>query len=480
MYMINILKLAGLPVIPSANFRTGLPRVAWIGRSLGLVTGLAVTLACPPSIGQAPDNGEAPKPKGNLGSEVNLLNRQSAIPPAPPIKIKNPTANQPKSEGLGVVTLPQGDTIGAASFSPDGRLLAVGCGVPNEKGRILPGSVVLWDIPRHEELARFDAHKSSVTSVVFSPDGKTLATGGNDGAVILWDVKTRSQRSRIDQKLPRGKAPHFVPALAFSPDGRTLNWLFCKPPSLSLTSWNLATGREKSILRDEHLDVLALASDPSGHVLALVHGPSPDALGRQRSLYLCDVESERKIWRDFVPVSDGRVASMVVSPDGKSLACVYISPGGNSDDSKIVLRDAITNRVMATFPHFNSVAFSPNGRHLVIGGSISTAAPGEEPNRIMFPMQLRPLPEDEMEETLAKLLKRRPVLSLREIATGKEIMSLAGPKWGTRSVTFSPDGKTILLVRHKSVKLVEVDGNFAAEKGSEFFKCRLNNSDPFP
>nr|MBA3751644.1 hypothetical protein [Candidatus Dependentiae bacterium] len=54
---------------------------------------------------------------------------------------------------------------------------------------------------------------NTVSSVAFSPDGKTVLTGSNDGTARLWDIKTGEQlKELIQPELP-------VRSVAFSPDG---------------------------------------------------------------------------------------------------------------------------------------------------------------------------------------------------------------------------------------------------------------------
>jgi RNA polymerase sigma factor (sigma-70 family) len=79
----------------------------------------------------------------------------------------------------------EGYTMGPLVFSPDGRLLATPrFYLPGQSSR-QPG-VLLWDMGTGKERHRFDA--GDIWSFAFSPNGKTFATGGIDGTVLLWDM----------------------------------------------------------------------------------------------------------------------------------------------------------------------------------------------------------------------------------------------------------------------------------------------------
>ena len=60
-----------------------------------------------------------------------------------------------------------------------------------------------------------DAHIQPVSTVVFSPDGKTLVTGGRDGGVKFWEVKT-------GKLLASSKVSQPIRSIAFSSNGRML------------------------------------------------------------------------------------------------------------------------------------------------------------------------------------------------------------------------------------------------------------------
>ena len=92
------------------------------------------------------------------------------------------------------------------AFSPDGRLLAAGVGA----------DIVLWDAATGKEIDRLAANRSSVTSLLFWPDGKKLASGSADQTIRIWEVPTGTCVDTL-----RGHRQQVV-ALALMPDNRTL------------------------------------------------------------------------------------------------------------------------------------------------------------------------------------------------------------------------------------------------------------------
>ena len=104
------------------------------------------------------------------------------------------------------VKFPQKNNCTAVAVSPDGTQLAVAA----------DWAVRLFDLEKQRERTTLKAHKGHVSSLAFSPDGATLATGSWDQTVRLWDAATGRERETFQWSIGR------VYRLAYAPDGLRL------------------------------------------------------------------------------------------------------------------------------------------------------------------------------------------------------------------------------------------------------------------
>ena len=129
----------------------------------------------------------------------------------------------------------------------------------------------MWDVPigQHKRTLKGDA--GGISSISFSPDGKTLASGGDDLTIRLWDVATGQQKqvladqNWINDRSIGARNFQIVQGVTFSPDGRTLaHGMWTGPIYL----WDTVTGERKKILKGHTNWITNLSFSADGWMLA--------------------------------------------------------------------------------------------------------------------------------------------------------------------------------------------------------------------
>jgi len=188
-------------------------------------------------------------------------------------------------------------------------------------------------------------HSRAVQCVAVTKDGKWLASGGLEGALILWDLKKREHRV-----LQRTK-PDDVRSVAFTSDGKMLA-SGSGPFDNTVTLWNVMDGSTICNLKGHTLGVGSLAFSPDGKILAS---------GSYKEIRIWDVARHKEI--ATVQGHTDHVTCLAFSPDGKTLAS-----GGW--DNKVKLWELSSRRERATLEEqpgwVHSLAFTPNGKILAV------------------------------------------------------------------------------------------------------------------
>jgi WD40 repeat protein len=222
------------------------------------------------------------------------------------------------------------------AFSPDGKLLASG----GEESFIR-----VWDVATGKELRRLgDPQQLAVSaawSLAFSPDGALLSLAGAENEIILFDPATGGLRGRL-----RGHT-HIIWATAFSPDGRHLA---SASADRTVRIWDRARGMELRRLPGQ-VDPWCLEYSPCGRFLAV---------GDSRGvIVLYDAATGREV-RRWKAHDDGGVWPLAYSPDGRSIASVSWLRGSQR------LFETATGKERARLQAANAVgwavAFAPDGR----------------------------------------------------------------------------------------------------------------------
>src|SRR5437899_2822545 len=136
--------------------------------------------------------------------------------------------------------------ISDVAFSPDGKLIASA-----------GDQVRLWETRTGKPVRRLAV---SARAVAFTPDGRALATGGRDRIVHLWEVKTGKEQGQF-----KGHR-HGIVAVAFSVDGKLLA---SGDGQATIRVWDVATNQQTQVIDNKSIaESLSLAFSPDGKSLA--------------------------------------------------------------------------------------------------------------------------------------------------------------------------------------------------------------------
>jgi len=203
--------------------------------------------------------------------------------------------------------------VRSVAISPDGTTLAAG-------GR--NGDIAIWDLSTRVLRKTFDAHRSIITMVEFSPLGDVLVTGSHVPDIKCWDVKSGAL---IHTMKPKVSAPC---SSTFSPDGRflatdgDLEYDADGRATEAIDVWDISEGKKWAELRSYEL--LAFSNNgvvvlPSGELIAAY---------RDNTLGVWDLATGKKIRTSPLPRSASAIA---ISPTFDVLAI-------GADDGKVETR----------------------------------------------------------------------------------------------------------------------------------------------
>ncbi len=258
----------------------------------------------------------------------------------------------------------EGD-VNSVAFSPDGKTIAAGYGESEDFSFAGSGGVVLWDAAGYRRLldAPLDVKEGPVSSVAFSPDGKTIAAGYRAGGVVLWDAATFKRLGDAPLGVPEGS----VWSVAFSPDGKTIAAGYDYAGGGGVVLWDAASRKR---LMDPPLDikegdVISIAFSPDTKTLAAGYTGAIAASG----VVLWDTNGRKRMVDAPLDVEEGRVVSVAFSPDGNTVTAGFRRLLKNG----VVLWDAAGHGRLINVPlHVfeglvSCVAFSPDGKTIAAG-----------------------------------------------------------------------------------------------------------------
>lgn len=328
------------------------------------------------------------------------------------------------------------------AVSPDGNKLVT-------RGQ---GGLHFWDIETGNYLANFGEHQLGCCSIAFSPDGKTLASGGGGSSELyLWDIASGDRKLTISGHI-KG-----VASLAISPNGNILassNWD-------NIHFWDPNTGEYKQMIygRGRHSYHTNLVFSPDGNTLASID---------YGAIHLWDISNKTQITTIYSwyghgpgpenpPTSSDGYNSVAFSPDGQ-----YIASGHGDNTIHFWYKGRTYIDVLKGHTDkVTSIAFFNDSHMLVSGSHDGTVRLWDFNSRTNLETftghtdKINSIALSPDDSIVASGSDNNTII-IRDITTGHQKVIQTDHTEGVHELTFSIDGKTLVSCGNWKDSIIQI------------------------
>ncbi len=310
------------------------------------------------------------------------------------------------------------ESLKSIAYSPDGKTIYVGSGSPFEKGRLLvldpdtlgvrvkhPSTLIsrIAISPAGDLIATTDclgllslysavsgklvheyeqSHRegAELTGVRFSPDGKSLVTGGIDNLLVIWDIETRKPRHTVELSEP-DYGCHYVFAITSKSDA-----VYARSEVQTLVKIDLDTGKileqakPKTKETDNHI-ITGLALSPDDKTLAVAFHDRAYGYRRDKPIYKSPIVLvDAKTLKPRLTLGSHpymRADHLKFTADGKYLISTGTKDGycciWDVEAGKLVVSQRVVDRIEKSkyFYGIDAMDVSPDGRRMVIVSALN-------------------------------------------------------------------------------------------------------------
>ena len=292
-------------------------------------------------------------------------------------------------------------------------------------------------------MATLIGHNHGVPSVVVSPDGQQIVSGGRDHTIKIWDVETYKELRTL-----KGHE-NWVTCVAIRPDGQRI---ISGSLDHTIRIWDVESGKELRALRGHTSGVESISVSPDGQ--RIVSGSS------DHTIKIWDAESGEEL-RSLIG-HKGVIRAIVISQNGQQII-------SGSLDRTIKIWDAESGEALRTLTGHDkgvtSLAISPDGQRIISGSWDNTVKiwdteSGEEVRTLRghqsWVISVAVSPDG---QRIASGDGDNCTIKIWDAKSGEELRTLRGHRSWVLSVSFSRDGKRIVSGGDQTVKIWDVESD---------------------